>query len=104
MKPHGTYRLTGSARRRGQESTPPAVVGALRAQRIVDSLRDEVTNNAEIQGIRVRQVFSRPREMFPVEFEAPGMKYQRTTLIDRDALEELLEVEEVSVLIRGPID
>jgi hypothetical protein len=31
------------------------------------------------------------------------MNYQRTTLLDRDALEELLEVDEIRALLREPI-
>ena len=52
----------------------------------------------------IRQIFSTPREIFRVELEVPEMKYQRTTLIDRDALEELLEVEEICALVRDPVD
>ena len=103
MKPHGTYRLFGSARQRGG-SSPAALTGALRTQRIIDSLRFEISNNQQIEAVRIRQIFSTPREIFRIELEVPDMKYQRTTLIDRDALEELLEVEEICALVREPID
>jgi len=104
MKPHGTYRLIGSARQRHEGSVPPALTGALRTQRIIDSLRYEISNDDRVEAVSIRQIFSSPREIFRVELEVPEMKYQRTTLIDRDALEELLEVEEISALVREPID
>jgi len=31
------------------------------------------------------------------------VNYQRTTLLDREALEELLEVDEIRALLRGQI-
>jgi hypothetical protein len=45
--------------------------------------------------VRVRRILSEPRELFRLEIEIPEQGYQRTTLLDRDALEELLEFEEV---------
>ena len=104
MKPHGTYRLLGSPRPRGGDSVAPFLSGALRTQRIIDSLRHEISHNEQVRGVTIRQVFSSPREIFRIELEVPEMKYQRTTLIDRDALEELLEVEEIRALVRDPID
>jgi hypothetical protein len=43
----------------------------------------------------VRQVFSTPREIYRLEIEETGGRYSRTTLLDRDALEELLETDGV---------
>ena len=99
MKPPGTYKLLGGHRARRAESALPCFGGALRAQRIVDSLRFEIENNEAVQSIRIRQVFSSPREVFRVEIDAPDLSYQRTTLLDRDALEELLEVDGVRDLV-----
>ena len=45
--------------------------------------------------VRARRVFETPREIFRLEIESPGLGYQRTTLLDRDALEELLEIDAV---------
>lgn len=104
MKPHGTYRLIGSPRPRGDDRVAPFVSGALRTQRIIDSLRHEISHNEFVRGVTIRQIFSTPREVYRVELEVPEMSYQRTTLIDRDALEELLEVEEIRALVRDPID
>ena len=94
MKPHGTYRLL-SPREPGGDRPDPLIGDALRAQRIVDSLRCEISNNDQVQELRIRQVFTNPREIFRVELEVPEMNYQRTTLLDGDALEDLLETDGV---------
>ena len=104
MKPHGTYRLIGPARNRRGDPATSLVTGGLRTQRIIDSLRYEISNSDHIEAVTSRQVFQTPREIFRIELEVPEMKYQRTTLIDRDALEELLEVEEIRSLVRESID
>ena len=103
MKPHGTYRLLGAQRERGEERPDPLLGSALRTQRIVDSLRYEISNSEHERELRIRQVFTNPREIFRVELEVPEMNYQRTTLLDREALEELLEADEIRALVRGPI-
>ena len=103
MKPHGTYRLLGPPRDGDEERSDPLLRNALRSQRIVDSLRFEISNNEQVQELRIRQVFTNPREIFRIELEVPEMNYQRTTLLDRDALEELLEVDEIRALVREPI-
>ena len=103
MKPPGTYRLLGDHRARQSTGSSPLPEGALRTQRIVDSLRWEIANNEQVAGVRIRQVFASPREIFRVELEVPEMSYQRITLLDRDALEELLEADEIRDLVRDPI-
>ena len=104
MKTRGTYKLLGSHRSRTVAAAQDPILGdALRAQRIVDSLRWEIANNDQVQELRIRQVFTNPREIYRVEFEVPAMNYQRTTLLDREALEELLEADEVRALLREPV-
>lgn len=104
MKPHGTYKLLGGARTRASAAEAPLVSGALRTQRIVDSLRFEIANTELAHELRIRQVFTNPREIFRVELEVPEMNYQRTTLLDREALEELLEDDGIRARVREPID
>jgi hypothetical protein len=104
MKPHGTYRLLGGRRSRDAAGPDPILGTAMRQQRIVDSLRCEISNSEHEHEIRIRQIFTNPREIFRIELEVPEMNYQRTTLLDRDALEELLEVDEIRALVREPID
>jgi hypothetical protein len=92
MRPPGSYKLA----RRCQAS--PSLLDELapdegRTQRIVDSLREQIS--AGTADLRIRQIFERPREIFRVEINLPEMNYQRTTLLDREALEELLEADEV---------
>ena len=49
--------------------------------------------------LRIRQVFQTPREIYRLELELPELGYQRTTLLDRDALEELLEADDVREVV-----
>jgi hypothetical protein len=114
MKPHGTYKI---ARRRSSDSPglthhpalrrigydpllDPILGGGPRLQRLLGSLRDEIVEGGDGTNVRVRRVFSEPREIFRLELELPELGYQRTTLLDRDALEELLEIDEVREIIR----
>ncbi len=79
----------------------PALRGARRAERILDSLRAEITADDGVKTVRVRRILSEPREIFRLEIEIPEHGYQRTTLLDRDALEELLEFEQVRERVLG---
>ncbi len=69
------------------------------SQRLLDSLRNEIIERGEAGNLRIRCVFRSPREIYRLEFEIPERDYQRTTLLDRDALEELLEADEVRAII-----
>jgi hypothetical protein len=117
MKPHGTYKI---ARRRSSDSPrlthhpalqrigydpllDPILGGGPRLQRLLGSLRDEIVEGGDGTNVRVRRVFSEPREIFRLELELPELGYQRTTLLDRDALEELLEIDEVREIVRTSI-
>jgi hypothetical protein len=113
MKPHGTYKIAyrrdangnGLSRppgSRGVEYDPlldPVLDGGLRVRRILDSLRNEIVEGGGGRNLRIRRVFREPREIYRLELELPELGYQRTTLLDRDALEELLETEEVREII-----
>jgi hypothetical protein len=92
MKPPGTYKLAG---RNLEAPSHPTLAIYDRGQRIVDSLRSQILSGGPQQTLRIRQVFSNPREIYRVEIEEPEQNYQRTTLLDRDALEDLLEMDEV---------
>ncbi len=87
MSQTGRFRVP-SRNRSYEQHLHPAVRSARRVERILHSLL------AEIQGgegtVRIRQIFERPREIFRLEIDAPEWGYQRTTLLDRDTLEELL--------------
>ena len=63
-----------------------------RCQKIVDSLCSEIL---EGENLRIRRVFEQPRAIYRIEFDRPDMSYQRTTLLDEETLEELLEIDEV---------
>ena len=115
MKPHGTYKIRYQRRESADDAPSPTpraprilARGASaiaddflvrlehserRARRILDSLRQEIAQGGG--NLRIRQIFETPREIYRVEIELPDLGYQRTTLLDRDALETLLEAEEV---------
>jgi hypothetical protein len=98
VRPPGAYKL--SKRRSVGALLGPAAASALRSQKILDSLRSEIAAGGGSH-LRIRQVFHSPREIFRLELELPEYCYQRTTLLDREALEELLETDEVAAAFGG---
>lgn len=74
-----------------------------RAQRIIDSLRAQILEAGPGRKLRIRRVFHHPREVFRLELELPDLGYQRTTLLDRDALEDLLATDDVRSLVRESV-
>jgi hypothetical protein len=95
MKPPGSYKLTHRARAPEPNYFDPFGLSFGRCERIVESLRHQILAGGPDQCLRIRQVFATPREIFRIEIQEPELSYHRTTLLDRDALEELLETEEV---------
>ena len=73
----------------------PYALGMGREMRIVESLRHQIAEGGDDQCLRIRRVFDGPREIYRIEIEVPELSYQRTTLLDGDALEELLAYKEV---------
>lgn len=95
MRPPGTFKLFGRTRRSGFSACGPHAAIATRSDRIVDSLRTQILETTEEQSLRIRQIFEEPKEIFRIEIEQPEYAYQRTTLLDRDALEDLLATDDV---------
>jgi hypothetical protein len=77
----------------------PLLAGTHRSQRILDSLREEILEGGEKGDLRIRCVFREPKEVFRLELRLPELAYQRITLLERDALEELLETDGVRALV-----
>jgi hypothetical protein len=102
MKVRGTYKIANRGRSVGLEYPDPLVHSEMRSQRILASLRNEIVAGAG-SSLRIRQVFESPREIYRLELELPEFCYQRTTLLDRDALEELLEADDVQQAVRTSI-
>lgn len=114
-KPHGTYKIRN--RSESDRDTPVAapdsandfggIEGLLdeieqdgkRAERLLESLREEILAGNEGLSLRIRQVFKTPREIFRLEIELPEHAYQRTTFLERDTLESLLEDDAVRAVI-----
>ena len=98
MKIRGTYKISNRGRSVG--AYPDLLRSEIRSQRILESLRSEIVGGGG-SSLRIRQVFESPREIFRLELELPEYCYQRTTLLDRDALEELLEADDVRQAVRA---
>ena len=94
MKLRGAYKLSNRHRSVDVAYVDPLVLSEMRSQRILASLRSEIVSGAG-SSLRIRQVFESPREIYRLELELPEFCYQRTTLLDRDSLEDLLETDEV---------
>jgi hypothetical protein len=108
MRPPGSFKIArrhrlGCKTRRANPAVAPCQHLPLsdddRSQRVLESLRNEIVEGGGAGNLRVRCVFRSPREIYRLEFEIPERDYQRTTLLDRDALEELLETDEVRAII-----
>ena len=82
----------------------PFVLSSGREMRIVESLRNQIVSGGSDQTLRIRRIFDSPRSVYRVEIEMPEMSYQRTTLLDGDALEELLAHDEVRSLVAEKLD
>ena len=106
VKPRGSYKIANRGRGlsggHGLGSLlDPLTRSEMRSQRILRSLRDEILLGGGAQSLRIRRIFRTPREIYRLELELPELGYQRTTLLDRDALEELLEAEDVRQAVEG---
>jgi hypothetical protein len=82
----------------------PLTLSGDRSDRIVDSLRAQILELDVDQSLRIRQIFKDPREIYRVEIERPDQGYQRTTLLDRDALEDLLATDDVRERVLDALD
>jgi hypothetical protein len=79
----------------------PMPTSDYRMQRILQSLRNEILEGGGGENLRIRMVFQNPREIYRLELELPELGYQRTTLLDREALEELLSADDVRKVVIG---
>jgi len=104
MKPPGTFKLLGNARRSTVDAMDPLTLCDDRSDRIVNSLRTQILEGDDEQSLRIRQVFNDPKEIYRVEIERPDQGYQRTTLLDRDALEDLLATDDIRARVLDQLD
>jgi hypothetical protein len=82
----------------------PLTLSGDRSDRIVDSLRAQILELDVDQSLRIRQIFKDPREIYRVEIDRPDQGYLRTTLLDRDALEDLLATGDLRERVFDAID
>jgi len=104
MKPPGTFKLLGHARRNAPNAMDPLALCDDRSDRIVNSLRTQILEGDAEQSLRIRQIFNDPKEIYRVEIECPDQGYQRTTLLDRDALEDLLATDDIRERVLDQLD
>jgi hypothetical protein len=97
MKARGSYKIANRSRA-FDGLIDPLGRSERRVQRILESLRTEILEGGG-GNLRIRQVFQTPREIFRLELELPQLGYQRTTLLDRDALEELLAEDAIRAVV-----
>ena len=64
------------------------VGGGARVRKIIASIQSDIGEGGTC---RVRQILKNPRELYRLELERPDMAYERTTILDAEALTELLE-------------
>ena len=81
----GSYRITNQ--RRALAFLDPISARERRVERILASIQQDIDEGATAC---VRQILRGPRELYRIELELPEMSYQRTTILDRDALQTLL--------------
>ncbi len=90
----GSFRLAYQARPVEPLDTPLAL-SSHRVERILASIQQDIGEGATA---RVRQILRGPRELYRIEVERPDLAYQRTTILDRDTLDTLLEQTSQEVL------
>ncbi len=100
MKPRGAYKIA-NRNRAFDAFVDPMPTSDYRMQRILESLRSEILEGGGGENLRIRMVIRNPREIYRLELELPELGYQRTTLLDRDALEELLSADAVREVVSG---
>ncbi len=75
-----------------------------RSNRIVNSLRLQILEGDAEQSLRIRQIFDNPKEIYRVEIQRPDKGYQRTTLLNRDELEDLLATDDLRARVLDQLD
>ena len=90
-------RTPGSFKHRNQRAfaqsanvlADPWLIANPRVGRILASIQADIGEGGRC---RVRQILRNPRELYRLELARPDMSYERTTILDGGALEELLEL------------
>ena len=89
----GSYRILMRSQRAVEDQLAPELAQLRRVERLLASLLEEFRCASTV--VRARCIFREPREIFRLEIQNPERGYQRTTLLDRDILDELLEHPDV---------
>lgn len=89
----GSYRILMRSRRAVEDQLAPELANLRRVERMLASLLEEFRSASTV--VRARCIFRDPREIYRLEIQNPERGYQRTTLLDRDVLDELLEHPDV---------
>jgi hypothetical protein len=81
------------SRRAVEDQLAPELAAIRRVERLLASLLEDF--RCASTSVRARCIFREPREIFRLEISNPERGYERTTLLDRDVLDELLEHPDV---------
>lgn len=89
----GAARIPGSFRlayqtRAMEILANPLAFSRRRVGRILASIQHDIDEGGTAS---VRQILKGPRELYRLEVERPDMSYLRTTILDRDTLDTLIE-------------
>jgi hypothetical protein len=66
----------------------PALLAARRVRGVLTSLHRDIRAGSQV---RVRRILSQPTELYRLELERSDLRCQRTTVLDGETLETLLE-------------
>ena len=83
----GSFKIANQ-RRAFDVRSNPWDIAERRIARILVSIQADLSEGGTC---RVRQILKNPRELYRLEIERPDMAYERITILDSDALEQLLE-------------
>ena len=86
-RPPGTFKISNRKRSFEILNDPWCGLGEKRVERILASIQSDIDEGGTC---RVRQILTSPRELYRLELERPDFSYERTTILDAQALEELL--------------
>ena len=86
-RPQGTFKISNRKRSFELLNDPWSGLGEKRVERILASIQADIDQGGVC---RVRQILTKPRELFRLELERPDFSDERTTILDATALEELL--------------
>lgn len=100
MQENGRFKIRSRNRAFDEYSANPERWLLRRSTRWIDALREEILDVGEEGRVHLRQIVEAPAALYRLELDRPDLSYQRTTLLDAENLETLLEDEAVRAVVR----